>query len=68
VCAEKPLSKVCVSVIHFDKAYSNPWYRISSFFMLMTPLMQFLAFAYHQGKDIVFGFIIEYSSLRDFGP
>jgi hypothetical protein len=32
-----------------------------------TPLMQFWAFAY-QGKDIVFGFIIEYSSLRDFGP
>jgi hypothetical protein len=26
-----------------------------------------LAFAY-QGKDIVFRFIIEYSSLRDFGP
>jgi len=26
-----------------------------------------LAFAY-QGKDIVFKFIIEYSSLRDFGP
>ncbi len=27
-----------------------------------------LAFAYYQGKDIVFRFIIEYSSLRDFGP
>jgi hypothetical protein len=26
-----------------------------------------LAFAY-QGKDIVFRFIMEYSSLRDFGP
>jgi hypothetical protein len=24
--------------------------------------------AYCQGKDIVFRFIIEYSSLRDFGP
>jgi hypothetical protein len=24
--------------------------------------------AYYQGKDIVFRFIIEYSSLRDFGP
>jgi hypothetical protein len=22
----------------------------------------------YQGKDIVFGFIIEYSSLKDFGP
>jgi hypothetical protein len=27
----------------------------------------FVGFAY-KGKDIVFGFIIEYSSLRDFGP
>jgi hypothetical protein len=27
----------------------------------------FVALAY-QGKDIVFRFIIEYSSLRDFGP
>jgi hypothetical protein len=27
----------------------------------------FVGFAY-QGKDIVFSFIIEYSSLRDFGP
>jgi hypothetical protein len=24
--------------------------------------------AYQEGKDIVFRFIIEYSSLRDFGP
>jgi hypothetical protein len=29
--------------------------------------MMFVGFAY-QGKDIVFRFIIEYSSLRDFGP
>jgi hypothetical protein len=28
---------------------------------------QFIGFAY-QGKDIVLRFIIEYSSLRDFGP
>jgi len=27
----------------------------------------FIGFAY-QGKDIVFGFILEYSSLIDFGP
>jgi hypothetical protein len=27
----------------------------------------FVGLAYH-GKDIVFRFIIEYSSLRDFGP
>ncbi len=27
----------------------------------------FVGFAY-EGKDIVFRFIIEYSSLRDFGP
>ncbi len=29
--------------------------------------MNFVGLAY-QGKDIVFRFIIEYSSLRDFGP
>ncbi len=29
--------------------------------------MDFIGFAY-QGKDIVFRFIIEYISLRDFGP
>jgi hypothetical protein len=28
----------------------------------------FIGLAYHQGKDIVFRFIIEYSSLRGFGP
>jgi hypothetical protein len=35
----------------------SSWYEINCL----------LAFAY-QGKDIVFRFIIEYSSLRDFGP
>jgi hypothetical protein len=29
--------------------------------------VQFVGLAY-QGKDIVFRFVIEYSSLRDFGP
>jgi hypothetical protein len=29
---------------------------------------QFVGLACYQGKDIVFRFIIEYSSLRDFGP
>jgi len=28
----------------------------------------FIGLAYYKGKDIVFRFIIEYSSLRDFGP
>jgi hypothetical protein len=28
----------------------------------------FVGLAYQEGKDIVFRFIIEYSSLRDFGP
>ncbi len=32
-----------------------------------TTAMSFIGFAY-QGKDIVFRFIIEYNSLRDFGP
>jgi hypothetical protein len=30
-------------------------------------MSSFVGLAY-QGKDIVFGFIIEYSSLMDFGP
>jgi hypothetical protein len=34
--------------------------------MWRTPL--FVGLAYQEGKDIVFTFIIEYSSLRDFGP
>jgi hypothetical protein len=33
--------------------------------LLQTALLFGLAY---QGKDIVFRFIIEYSSLRDFGP
>ncbi len=35
--------------------------------MMHKDLLQFVGFAY-QGKDIVQRFIIEYSSLRDFGP
>jgi hypothetical protein len=31
------------------------------------PFPAFVGLAY-QGKDIMFGFIIEYSSLMDFGP
>jgi hypothetical protein len=31
-------------------------------------VLKFVGLAYYQGKDIVFRFIIEYSSLRDFGP
>jgi hypothetical protein len=34
-------------------------------FWLFT--FRFIGLAY-QGKDIVFRFIVEYSSLRDFGP
>jgi hypothetical protein len=30
--------------------------------------VQFVGLAYQQGKEIVFRFITEYSSLRDFGP
>jgi hypothetical protein len=28
----------------------------------------FVGLTYYQGKDIVFRFIVEYSSLSDFGP
>jgi hypothetical protein len=32
------------------------------------PNTGFIGLGYHQGKDIVLRFILEYSSLRDFGP
>jgi len=35
---------------------------------LGTNVPAFIGFAYQEGKDIVFRFILEYSSLRDFGP
>jgi hypothetical protein len=35
--------------------------------MVHKDLLQFVGFGY-QGQDIVFRFIIEYSSLREFGP
>jgi hypothetical protein len=34
----------------------------------VTTSIIFVGLVYYQGKDIVFRFIIEYSSLRDFGP
>jgi hypothetical protein len=58
---------------------SSLWFLIASSFGSWIPILQrqatfgwaqvkhLLAFAY-QGKDIVFRFIMEYSSLRDFGP
>jgi hypothetical protein len=36
--------------------------------LLMTHFDFFICGLAYQGKDIVFRFIIEYSSLRDFGP
>jgi hypothetical protein len=39
----------------------------TALFYLFTCLKALYWLAY-QGKDIVFRFIIEYSSLRDFGP
>jgi hypothetical protein len=44
------------------------WHMQTSNFGMCRPRLEiFVGFAY-QGKDIVFRFIIEYSSLRDFGP
>jgi hypothetical protein len=34
----------------------------------MEYLLEFIRLAYYQGKDIVFRFIMEYSSLMGFGP
>ncbi len=60
---------------------SYEWFEMLKFQMSITqevklclstsptnkPIISFFGLAY-QGKDIVFRFIIEYSSLRDFGP
>jgi hypothetical protein len=41
---------------------------MSTYFIFpMHKYIKLIALA-HQGKDIVFRFIIEYNSLRDFGP
>jgi hypothetical protein len=40
----------------------------SQFATLEANVSRFIGLAYYQGKDIVFRFIIEYSSLMDFGP
>ncbi len=43
---------------------------IKNWFKPLVPLLIFIfiGLAYYQGKDIVFRFIIEYSSLMDFCP
>jgi hypothetical protein len=43
------------------------FFSIFNFFFLVIYITLCVGIAY-QGKDIVFRFIIEYSSLRDFGP
>jgi hypothetical protein len=51
---------LCIFFLVFKEVYDN----IEKVFQL---LMVFVGLAY-QGKDIVLRFIIEYSSLKDFGP
>jgi len=53
------LAYVCISSSY------TVWFILISW--EAPPHVQFIGLAY-QGKDIVFIFIIEYSSLRDFGP
>jgi hypothetical protein len=36
--------------------------------LLTCEAVFFIGLTYQEGKDIVFRFIIEYSSLKDFGP
>jgi hypothetical protein len=49
----------------------NLWKTLETFFTSLiifeNSVLLFVGLAY-QGKEIVFRFIIEYSSLRDFGP
>ncbi len=48
--------------IHLGHSGAGDWRKAGQFFT--WPIFGLA----HQGKDIVFRFIIEYSSLRDFGP
>jgi hypothetical protein len=55
------------------KENSDLLIKVLLFYLILYPkrnsnLLLFVGLAYYQGKDIVFRFIIEYSSLRDFGP
>jgi hypothetical protein len=43
------------------------FFKIIHLIMPQFGVLTIVGLAY-RGKDIVFGFIIEYSSLRDFGP
>jgi hypothetical protein len=51
------------SIIHDDDSTWHVFFQKSSFIVY-----SFVGLAYCQGKDTVFRFIIEYSSLMDFGP
>ncbi len=51
----------CSRYTNMSKLYMNKHLCVLCFTKI------FIGLAY-QGKDIVFSFIIEYSSLRDFGP
>jgi hypothetical protein len=42
--------------------------RQGDFMQIIANMLLFVGLAYYQGKDIVFEFILEYNSLRDFGP
>jgi hypothetical protein len=54
---------------HLKKSLNKQCFgeSISSSEFTWVIIYLFIGLAY-QGKDIVFGFVIEYSSLRDFGP
>jgi hypothetical protein len=47
--------------------FPNLLLSIYIYIYIYIPVIRFFGLAY-QGKDIVFRFIIEYSSLMDFGP
>jgi hypothetical protein len=56
----KDLAESAVQGILWYHDLSNPTFATRSIHPLLA--------LHHQAKDIVFRFIIEYNSLRDFGP
>jgi hypothetical protein len=54
-------------IVHYFTIVARDTLSSSQFINTYNLFGTFIGFAY-QGKDIVSGFILEYSSLRDFGP
>jgi hypothetical protein len=65
--SKKKKKKSMMLITSQCREFYNVAGKIHSCMILLLQDLPFVGLAY-QGKDIVFRFIIEYRSLRDFGP